>query len=301
MPRALLGTILLVLVTVIWGSTFAVVKQATESLAPATLIGWRFTLGTLALLPLLALARRGRPAPDAPRRPLWRDGLLLGFWLILGYGTQTLALAQTTANRAAFFTALSVVLVPLWDGLAARKRLGWPLWTAVGLAVVGLALFSWEGGALNAGDLWALGCAVSYAGFVLTLERTARSHAALPYTLAQTLVVALLAWGWALLGGVGPAPAGATWGALIYLGVAATAVTTLLQTLGQRWVSAAEAAVIYALEPVFAALFSYLLLHELVGLRGWLGGALVVGATVLSQWPAKRPQPLSPHPEGEEE
>ncbi len=299
--RTLFGSLLLLLVTVIWGSTFAVVKGATDALHPAVLIGWRFTLGTLALLPLLALPRREAPDAGVPRRSLAVDGLTLGVWLILGYGTQTLALAQTTANRAAFFTALSVVLVPLWQAVAARKRLGAVLWVAVVLAVAGLALFSWEGGALNAGDLWALACAVSYAGFVLTLERTARAHAALPYTIAQTAVVALLAWAWALVAGAHLAPPRVVWGPLLYLGVAATSVTTLLQTVGQRRVPAAEAAVIYALEPVFAAVFSYVLLREQVGWRGLVGGALVVGATVLSQLPARHPQPVTPHPEGEEE
>lgn len=299
MSRHALGILLLLIVTAIWGSTFAVVKGATQSLHPATLIAWRFAIGFVGLLPLL-LARGARTVPaDAPPRPLWRDGLLLGLWLILGYGTQTLALSTTSANRAAFITALSVVLVPLWQALVARRQLGAPLWGAAGLAVAGLALLSWEGGALVVGDAWALACAVSYAGFILALERSARSHAALPFTLAQVGAVSLLALGWLLAAGAPPLPAAGSWGALVYLGLAATAVTTLLQTLGQRWVSAAEAAIIYALEPVSAAIFSYFLIQERVGLRGLLGGALVVVATVLSQWPGGRAQPVEPHVEGE--
>jgi drug/metabolite transporter (DMT)-like permease len=294
-PHAL-GLLLLVLTTALWGSTFAVVKELGELLPPSVLIAWRFLIATLALLPALALARRmtAGTVPSGPPRPLWRDGLILGAWLIAGYGTQTIALQTTGANRAAFFTALSVVLVPLWLTLAQRRPLPLALWLALPLAVGGLALLSWEGGALVVGDAWALACAVTYAGFIVALERTARRHEALRFTLAQLLTVTLLAWLWA--GVADPAqlwPPAAAWGPLLYLGVAATAVTTLLQTVGQRRVSAAEASLIYALEPVTAALFSFLLIGERIGLRGALGGLLVVGATVLGQ----RTGEGSPHPE----
>ncbi|AWN24359.1 permease [Deinococcus irradiatisoli] len=286
MPRHTLGILLLIIVTCIWGSTFAIVKTLGETLAPQVLIAWRFLIGTLATLPLLLLWRPGPATQPAEQRPrsLWKDGLLVGVWLVVGYGTQTVALHTTSANRAAFITALSVVLVPLWQALVSRKPLGTALWGAVALAVSGLALLSWEGGALVIGDLWALACALSYAGFILTLERTAKHHAALPFTLIQLACVTGLAWLWALLSGASLWPPAAQWPGLLYLGVAATTVTTLLQTLGQRWVSAAEASLIYALEPVTASLFSFVLIGERVGLRGLFGGSLVVIATVLSQW-----------------
>ncbi|WP_027460480.1 DMT family transporter [Deinococcus murrayi] len=301
MPPHSLGLLLLVLVTLLWGSTFAVVKELGELLPPAVLIAWRFLVASLALLPALALTRRMTvgAAASGPARPLWRDGLILGAWLIAGYGTQTIALQTTSANRAAFFTALSVVLVPLWLTLAQRRPLPWALWLALPLAVGGLALLSWEGGAFVVGDLWALACAVTYAGFIIALERTASQHEALRFTLAQLLAVTALAWAWALLAEPGQLwpPAGA-WGPLLYLGVAATAVTTLLQTVGQRRVSAAEASLIYALEPVAAALFSFLLIGERIGLRGALGGLLVVVATLLGQR-AGEAHPETPTPQAE--
>ncbi|CAM3385634.1 DMT family transporter [Deinococcus saxicola] len=311
-PR-LRGVLLLIVVTAVWGSTFAVVKTLGELLPPAQLIAWRFLIGFLALLPALLIRgwglrrrRADHPAPTALRPfssknspwkdGLWRDGLLLGAWLIAGYGTQTIALQTTTANRAAFFTALSVVLVPLWLVFAQRRRMPWPLLAALPLAVLGLALLSWEGGAWVNGDAWALGCAVTYAGFIITLERLSNRHAALPFTLAQLAAVTLLAWVWAALsGGIGWPPDSA-WGPLLYLGIVATALTTLLQTVGQRTVSAAEASLIYALEPVTATLFSFFLIGERVGLRGALGGLLVVGSTVLSQRSAGEARPETPAP-----
>ncbi|WP_407540388.1 DMT family transporter [Deinococcus radiomollis] len=297
--RHALGLVLLLLVTTVWGSTFAVVKTAVTDLHPATLIFWRFAVGTLCLLPLLLWRGEKSDSQESrilhtgrPRR-LWLDGLILGAWLIAGYGSQTIALSSTSANRAAFITALSVVLVPLWQALVARKKLGAALWGAVALAVAGLALLSWEGGRLVVGDLWALGCAFTYAGFILSLERTSRHHHALPFTLAQLLWVTVLALVWLLLAHAPLLPKPGSWGPLLYLGAAATAVTTLLQTLGQRWVSATEASVIYALEPVSASIFSYFLLGERVFLRGFVGGAMVVGATVLSQFGQGQAEPDS--------
>lgn len=290
------GLLLLVLVTAVWGSTFAVVKELAQVLPPALLIAWRFTVGALALLPAVLVARRTGPPTRKPARPLWQDGLLIGAWLIAGYGTQTIALQTTTANRAAFFTALSVVLVPLWLVLAQRRRMPGALWVALPLAVLGLGLLSWEGGALQVGDLWALACAFTYAAFIVALEGVASRHPALPFTLAQVGVVAGLAWVWAALGGPLTLPPAGAWGPLLYLGIVATAATTLMQTVGQRSVSAAQASLIYALEPVAATFFSFLLIHEQVGWRGAVGGLLVVAATVLSQRAAPAPQPETPAP-----
>ncbi|GHF40645.1 drug/metabolite transporter (DMT)-like permease [Deinococcus metalli] len=278
------GVLLLILVTAIWGSTFAVVKTLGETMSAPAVIAWRFVIATVALTPLVwATARRRPPTPAPPGRNLWHGGVLLGAWLIASYGTQTIALQTTSANRAAFFTALSVVMVPVWLAVGQRRRMPLTLWLALPLAVGGLALLSWEGGRLVIGDVWALGCAFTYAGYIVILERLAHRHAALPFTLVQLVVVSVLAAVWLLLSGEPLLPPPGSWWPLAYLGVAATAVTTLLQTVGQRRVSAAEASLIYALEPVTATIFSFLLLGERVGLRGALGGALVVVATVLSQ------------------
>ncbi|WP_261663939.1 DMT family transporter [Deinococcus sp. Marseille-Q6407] len=309
MNAHLRGILILLAVTAIWGSTFAVTKILGDQLAPSVLVAWRFTVAALLLAPAVSWIRRRRRRRGtlAPRSPgLWRDGAILGAWLIASYGTQTVALTTTTANRAAFFTALSVVLVPLWLAAAQGRRMPWTLWLALPLAVAGLGLLSWEGGSWVAGDTWALGCAVSYAGFIIALEGMANRHPALPFTLAQVSCVALYAWIWTLLsaltGGLegtnGLLPGDGYWAPLLYLGVIATALTTLLQTIGQRSVSAAEASLIYALEPVGAAVFSYALIGERIGSRGFMGGALVVASTLLSSFSTGKAHPETPAPDG---
>nr|WP_281173203.1 DMT family transporter [Deinococcus pimensis] len=119
------------------------------------------------------------------------------------------------------------------------------------------------------------------------MERVAGRWRALPLTAVQVVVTAALTWLWAALTGHATLPPTEAWPALIYLGLVATAATTLLQTIGQKHVSAPEAAVIYSLEPVTASIFSFLLLGETIGARGLAGGALVVVAMVLSQLPGR--------------
>ncbi|ADY26241.1 protein of unknown function DUF6 transmembrane [Deinococcus proteolyticus MRP] len=305
---ALRGAALLGLVTLIWGSTFAVIKTLGAQLDPAAMVAWRFTVAAAVLAPATLWQIQRRRRKYAARRPwtaaLWRDAAILSAWLLASYGTQTVALQTTTANRTAFFTALSVLLVPLWLAAVQGRRLPAAVWLALPLALGGLGLLSWEGGALNVGDAWAVGCAVTYAGFIIALEGMAGRYPALPFTLAQVVWVAALGWGWTLLSGSAalPAASGAAawaqaWGPLLYLGVFATALTTLLQTLGQRHVSAPVASLIYSLEPVSASVFSFLLIGEKIGPRGLLGGALVVASTVLSSQASGEAHPETPTPD----
>ncbi len=267
-PR-LSGALVLVFLTLIWGSSFAVIRGAVAGFPPSLLVFLRFVVAALVLLPWIVR-----------RRGFALAGIELGFWLVLGYGTQAVGLVETTAGRSAFITALSVVLVPVFAGALGRpvpRR----VWVGAGLAILGVGLLTYDGSPPNRGDLWTLGTAVTYAILILRLEDYARRLSVGGLTAAQVLGV--LAWSAVWLGLERPAPAAVPWPAVVYLGVVATALATWLISLGQSRVSAGEAAVIYALEPVWAAIFAYFLLGEALGPRGLLGGALVLAATLYSQ------------------
>ncbi len=301
------GLGILVLVTVLWGTTFALVKGATNTFKPEVLTALRFSIGFLPFLPF-ALTRAARAD-----RTLWRDGLILGMLNFASYIAQAIGLTLIGSNRSAFITGLNVVMVPLLLALIFRRRIPGVVWGAAGLALSGIGFISVEGGALSSGDFWTLGCAFFYALYIVYLERSS-GHSSLTLVGVQMGVVAALGWLWSLpglLGGGWPtlfspralAPEGgvliasSTLWILLYLSLFATAGTTLLMALGQKAVSASEAAIVYALEPVFAALFAWVWIGETLGVRGWLGGALIVGAMVLSQWPGqKSPKPTSGPP-----
>ncbi|WP_457630114.1 DMT family transporter [Oceanithermus sp.] len=273
MSRHLRGILILTLVTLIWGSTFVVVKGALESFPPSLLMLLRFALGALVFLPLLPRSRGS-----------WLAGFELGFWAFLGYASQTIGLLYTTAGRSAFITALSVVLVPLLAGLLGR-RVRPLVWLGALASFVGVGLLAYDGSPPNPGDFWTLITAVTYALYILALERHARNHDPLVLAFTQLVWLTALVGAWALVSGdLARLPQLAVpWAAVLYLTLAATALTTWLMAVGQREVSAPEAAIVYSMEPVWAALFAYLVLGERLGLQGWLGGLLVVAAVIAAQ------------------
>ncbi|WP_234554460.1 DMT family transporter [Thermus caliditerrae] len=263
-----LGLLALNLLTLLWGTTFVVVKGAVAEMAPSLLVLLRFFLASLFFLPWTFRLPKG----------VWGPGLELAFWLLLGYASQAVGLMYTSASRSAFITALNVVFVPLLLSVAGR-RLG-PVWLAAFLAFLGVGLLSYDSRQppLNVGDLWTLLTALTYALYIVRLEVHAKVFPSLPLTAVQVFGTALLALPWALWEGV--FLEGVPWGAVLYLGVAATALTTWLQTWGQKYVPAPQAAILYTLEPVWATLFAFLVLGERLGITGFLGAVLVVLATL---------------------
>ena len=278
----------LVIVTVIWGTTFPFVKTLGETLSPPTIIAVRFLVAAVALAPWL-------------RWLSWRkirDGMIIGSVSFTSYATQTIGLHSVTAGRAAFVTGLNVVMVPLalpFLGRTVERVVGF----AAVLALVGIALLSWDDGALRlgSGDLWVFACAISYAAYVLLLERFAVRYDVLEFSAVQIATVGVLGSFWVVIDGpaknlraLANAKTG-NWVVLVYLGIVAVAVSTLLQTHAQRTVSAPTAAVVYSLEPVFGAVASFAWRGERLAPIGLVGAALVLAAMVLSQRSGPRDRP----------
>lgn len=277
------GVAVLVLVTLIWGTTFVVVKETLDVLPVPLLLALRFTLAGLFFL-------------FVPfRREALRPAFILGLLSFAGFATQTLGLSVTTASKAAFITGLSVILTPMvaavWLGLRAPAR----AWAAAAVALAGLGLMTLANGSgaatagVNVGDLYVLGTALAYAVFIVYLGRVANEAPAVSLAALQHVPMALLAWLWAaphvpML----PEIPLATWAAVAYLAAVATALVAVLQTYAQRVVPAHLAALIFVLEPVFAAAFAYLLLGERLGPLGWVGGGLVVLAMALAEGKPRR-------------
>lgn len=267
------GVLLLVVTTLIWGTTFPLLKDAVTSFAPSALIATRFAIAALTFMPF---CRQLNPQ-------LIRDGVILGVILFAAYTTQVIGLEFTSANRAAFITSLNVILVPILASLLGQSLVRNVAIAAV-IAFAGIGVMSWEGGSLNIGDFWVFGCALSYAIYILTLQTFTSRHNSVALTAMQLIVVAILGLIWAAPILVTQITAiTANFGVLLYLGVIATALVTWTQAVAQRHVSATEAALLYTLEPVFAAIFSFWLLGESLGTQGLIGAAMVVAAMILSQ------------------
>jgi drug/metabolite transporter (DMT)-like permease len=267
------GTVLLLLVTVIWGTSFPVLKDTLGSVHPAVLIAVRYSIAAIALLPWLRRVSR----------PLLRDGALLGAILFAETACALTGLDSISASRSAFLIGLSVIVVPLL-GVLMGKQLSRPVLAAAGLAVIGMGAMSWDGGGLSRGDALTLASAVGIAVYILLLEAIAPRHPALSLAAVQIWVVVGLGVIWAL-------PEVLDQGleisdripGLVYLGLVVTIGPLWGQAAGQRWVPAHEAALLYTLEPVFATVFSIVLLGEGLTLNGAIGAACILAATVVSK------------------
>nr|WP_276510038.1 DMT family transporter [Niveibacterium umoris] len=270
----------MLVVTLVWGTTFPLLKSAAATLSGVEISALRFLVAGAVMLPFAFKASRAA----------WRDGALLGVVALVSYVTQAFGLEYISSNRSAFITSLNVLMVPFL-GLALGGRLNLQVLLAGALACFGIGLLSWEGGGNWVGDAATLVCALAYAIYVILLSRCAAAHN--PRTLAATQIVLMAAFAvvWMLGSGLGgerlatlPARLQPVWVSVLYLGLVASAGMLFLQAVAQRHVAAEKAAVIYAMEPVFASIFAWLWLSESLGARGMVGGALVVGAVVLSEW-----------------
>ncbi len=276
--------------TLIWGTTFSLTRSLetdpAHPISPASLTLLRFVISAAVFAPFLRKDRR-----------LWRVGLELGFWLWCGYASQANGLRTTTAGRSAFITSLNVVFVPLIVA-AAGGRVGWRVWLAAGIALAGTALLSYDGAPPNRGDAWTLVTAITYAVYIVRLERSATHYGPLQLSAVQSVGVALWSLGW-FVGDAwhstlspGFALADLTWGAIgrvVYLGIVATAATTWLQAIGQRTVPGPQASLLYTMEPVWASLFARAFFDERFGSKGGAGAAMILLAAMMSQAPTALP------------
>ena len=273
--------LILVFVTMLWGSTFPLVQIAQRTLEPAQLIALRFSVAALVFLPWLVKARGWL---------IWRDGAVLGLFLFAAFVTQAIGITTVSPGRAAFITGLNVIFVPLMLPFL-RRRVPVTAFIGATLAFAGIGVMSWDAGALsfNLGDLWVLGCAITFAIYVLLLERYAVRHEALPLTGVQLMTVGLLGLIWVAPSLTRGFPFEKLEPPLLltiaYLGVIAVSLTTWLQTIVQRVMPAFQTAVIYSLEPVFAALFSWWWVGEGLKPQGFVGAALILLAMIVSQIP----------------
>ena len=293
------GILALLLVTLVWGTTFPAMKELTGYFSPVWIILLRFALAAVLLAPFLWKAGRDDLV----------SGGLLGVLLFFCYVFQVEGLALTSSNRNAFICGLNVLVVPLLGVVAGKlpeKRIAYALL----LAIVGLTALCWDSGAWGRGDTLALLGAFAFGVYIKMMEfRTRRASRLMTLTAAQILTVALCAALWLLAREVPRSTIEAGndfanyWAYiaqgigqhainLLYLGVVATAAIISLQSWGQARSSANEAAVIYAFEPAAAAFFAFFWLGETLTVRGWMGAGLLLAGMIVSQWNAA-PRPVA--------
>jgi len=284
--RSIKAHLLLVLVALIWGSTFVLVKEALNDASPLVLNAARMVIAAV----LLAFYYRKKIA--VLTKPALKAGVLVGLFLCLGYALQTTGLKLTTASKSAFLTGTSSVLVPLL--LVAIWRTHIHLWRVVGivLALAGLFLMTVPAGSagladfakVNLGDILTIGCAVCFAFQIIFL-----GHASQRFPFEQ---IAVLQIGTAAVLMTISAPflehpqfraTPTVIAAVLITGILCTAVAFTVQSWAQQFTPATHTALIFTTEPVFAWLTSFIYLKERLGVRAGAGALLILGGVLISE------------------
>lgn len=265
--------------TLIWGSTFVTQKIGLADASPLFFVGSRFVISSLILVMLFP-----RKVLSIDRATLQKGGAL-GILLCVGFAVQTIGLTQTTASKSAFITGMLVVFTPLMQFIIERQFPKAGNIAGVALVAVGLyILTSPEGSDFNLGDGLTLACSILFAIYIVYLDVVSQDADIVQLTFLQVAVSGVLASILAVLFEdirVTLSPAFLL--VLGYLATVATLLTTYVQTKFQRDTTPTRAALIFSLEPVFAAILAYFVLGEVIGVLGVIGGGVIVLGLIVSQ------------------
>jgi drug/metabolite transporter (DMT)-like permease len=266
--------------TLIWGATFTVVKNALADSSVGAFLTIRFALATL-----VGIAISPRAIRHINRRMLLHGGVM-GVLLYLGFVFQTEGLRFTTVSNSGFLTGTMVVFVPLFEVAVARSLPKWNHILGVAIVTLGLYLLAAPeiGESVNRGDVLTLGCAIVFAVYMVLLSKVARLHDLHALSILQMGTVTVLG---AISLPFGDTPrfdvgAGLI-GALVYSAILATLVATIVQTKYQPKTTATKAAIIFTAEPVFAAAFGMALLGERLTLRNAAGAVAILAGLLVSE------------------
>ncbi len=273
------GRLALLTAAVIWGSSFIVMKDTLANVAVFQLLLIRFTLGAV----LLGLTFRKRLR--ASSRATLAHGALCGVLLFFAYIAQSFGLKTTTPGTNAFLSASYCVMVPFLAWGLDRKRPGGSNWAAAVMCVAGIGLISLSGDlSVGPGEGLSLLSGLFFALHIMALNRFGTQDDPIALTVVQFCMLALLSGTGTLAFEQGAAfPSPAAWPQILYLSIFATAVTLMLQSVGQSLTPPSQSAILLSLESVFSVLFSALLGREALTLQLGCGFALIFLSVIVSE------------------
>lgn len=286
-----LAHLLLLAVVMVWGSTFVLVKDALHDASPLLFNLLRMTIATIALIII-----NRRQLHNITRKSLI-SGTIVGIFLAAGYQFQTAGLARTTPAKSAFITGLVVIFVPIFNIFPTLRpsNAPTPRWTiAIGaiLAFTGLLLLTTPPGttpqnifsSIGLGDLLTLFCAIAFAAHLISLSHTSPN---VPTSQLATLQITTAAIIMAITLPLGGKPhltiTPRLLIALAITGLLATAAAFTIQSWAQKHLPPVHTALLLTLEPVFACLTSFLVLHEHLGSRSFTGATLILAGILFTE------------------
>jgi len=319
-PRVV-AIILFFITSAIWGATFVTQRIAGEHMGAFTYNGVRFLMGSLSLLPVIAvLERREKKPGDSPQSPgtvpcrragvgnspegrgtvpsklTWFAGAVAGLMVFVAANLQQFGIvlsdSPSAASEAGFITGMYIIFVPILGLLLFRRKARPVVWVSAVLAFGGLFLITTEGGVgyLQFTHLLVLICAVFWAAHILWIDRYVSHIRPITFVAVQFLVCGALSLGVAFIfetvtwQGI----YGGMW-VLLYGGIIASGIAYTLQAVGQKYVEPALAAIIFSMEALFAAVSEAVFLGETMTGQKYLGGAVIFVGILLAQYKKKTP------------
>ncbi|MDQ1001842.1 drug/metabolite transporter (DMT)-like permease [Neobacillus niacini] len=294
MRKPILADISLLFVTFIWGTTFVLVQNAISLLEPFSFNGIRFLAAAVMLLLWLFIFERKQLA--LLNLKMLASGVFIGFWLFLGYATQTIGLVYTTTSKAGFITGLSVIFVPLFSMFLLKQFPSRNAVIGVSIASIGLFLLTMtDVSSLNIGDGFVFICAISFALQIIFTGKFSSKYPTLLLTVIQISTVAVLSIlsafifeDWRRSFNPEILLAQDVIVALMITSILATALAFWIQTNFQKYTTATRVALIFAMEPVFAAIAGYYWADERLSLSALVGCLLIFAGMIFAELPAKK-------------
>ncbi|NWF89209.1 MAG: DMT family transporter [Ignavibacteriaceae bacterium] len=289
-----IGEIALFTITIFWGVTFPIIKVALNDVSPMIFISIRFLLAGMLLFPFLG---KSLFASDLN---LLKGGLFLGFLYFVGFATQTVGLKYTTATKSGFITGTFVVFIPILQLILERKAPSRGNIIGVILVIAGLVLLSSKGetildivselgSSFNIGDFLTLICAIFYALYVVYIDIITKKFDYKALIIIQVLftgIAGLILTYFFNFTGIEILKYNFTKTVILvilYTSIFSSILATVVQTKYQKTVTPTKAGIIFSLEPIFAAIFAYLIIHEGVSSFGIIGCLFIFTGVLVSE------------------
>ena len=289
--RQLIGSLILLIVAVIWGTAFAFQRMGTGVIGPMTFTASRMTLSAVAVGFVSFLIKDPAMADaaetSARRRDTLTGGIFCGLFLVSATLFQQIGIAYTTAGKAGFITALYILLVPIISTVFLRKPSSWIVWIAVLLGLAGMYLLCMtEGFSLARGDALVCVCAMLFTGHILCCDRFAGRGNPVRISAIQFVTASVVSWTLAFIFETPSVEAiRSALVPILYCGLASGGIGYTLQIVAQRFTNPTVASLLMSFESVFAVLGGAVLLHERMSTRELLGCMVMFIAIIVVQVP----------------
>lgn len=281
MNKAQKSDLSLLLVTIFWGAGFPVTKFALQTIPPLYHIGLRFLIAAV-LLSIIFYRKMFKID-----KSILKPAATMASLLFLTYALQTVGLLYTTASKSAFYSGLAVLFVPMLSFLFYKSKMNVNTIISITLAFLGLFLLSFSGNvfSFNIGDLMTVLNSVSYAVLLLLTSDYVKEHDPTQLSIVQMYIVSILGFVAAIVFDKWDTPMSLlSFNSLMFSAVLCTAFAFWMQATAQKFTSASHVALIFTMEPVFGAFTAWLLLEEKLGLKGFVGGGLIILAMLISEF-----------------